>query len=216
MEIKYGSVASGREAILAHIRAERAANPGYRVVDIGGTVGGWTAGYCDLVVDINARGGAGNLPADICTPAGWNLLDGYVAENGLFDYAICTHTLEDIYNPALALERMPRIAGAGVITTPSLRTELGRPENPAWLGYIHHRWIFAGVDGGILLAPKLGFLERLHGLPAEVDPRVEEVRFHWAGSIQYRMFMDNYLGPNAGEVISRYTGFIRGQLEVVQ
>ena len=99
---------------------------------------------------------------DICKQDAWLSLLELVEREGKFDYAICTHTLEDVYSPVVALEMMPRIAKAGIISMPSLWAELNHVESTQWLGFMHHRWIFDfDKEGNMLLLPKLGFLSSL-------------------------------------------------------
>jgi hypothetical protein len=86
--------------------------------------------------------------ADICR-APWPYADKF------FDFAFCSHTLEDIRDPVAVVGEISRVAKAGYIEVPSrareifsksrwfgLKTILGRmPE----IGYSHHRW-FVDID----------------------------------------------------------------------
>jgi hypothetical protein len=210
MEITYGSIEQSKQHVRNLITSARTANPNYRVIDIGGVAGGgWSNDLCDLIVDINADTTSQKaLAVDICNPNDWLQLFAIVKQHGLFDYAICTHTLEDVYDPVLALQFLPKIAKAGIITMPSITTELSRPENPNWLGYIHHRWLFDQVDGELLIAPKLCFLESLVGDSVKFDPDRFEIQYSWRDILPYRQFMNNYLGPNATTVVARYKELI--------
>lgn len=61
-----------------------------------------------------------------------------------FDYVICRHTLEDLYNPFLLCAEMSRVAKAGYIETPSPMAELCRGADgdaPRYRGFHHHRYI---------------------------------------------------------------------------
>jgi hypothetical protein len=210
MKITYGSIESGREYIKQNLRIRRLSNPTYRVIDLGGVAGGgWTNEICDLVVDINSPlDDPKAIAVDICDPDSWLKLFDITKKDGLFDYAICTHTLEDIYNPILPLKFLPKIARAGIITMPSMRTELSRPESNDWLGYIHHRWIFDQEDGQMLLAPKLSFLESLVKNTVSYDPQRYEIRYEWQQGIPFKQFMNNYLGPNLNTVVENYRQLI--------
>jgi len=210
MEISYGTIDHSKQYIRGLITSARSINPDYRVIDIGGVAGQrWSNDLCDLVVDINApTNDPKALAVDICNPRDWLKLFDLVKRDGLFDYAICTHTLEDVYDPILALEFLPKIARAGIITTPSLSTELSRPENPNWLGYIHHRWLFDQEQGTLLLAPKLSFLETFVKNTVEFDLETFEICYEWTKELPFKQFMDNYLGPNAKTVVEEYQQLI--------
>ena len=205
INIRYGRTAHTHLRVLSNVRREKKLNPQYRVVDIGGVAGGsWTKDVADLTVDINSP----TLPIDICKREEWDVLLDDVQKNGRYDYAICTHTLEDIYNPFTTLDLLPLVAKAGIITMPSIRSELSRVESASWLGYIHHRWIFSQRDGMMLVIPKLSMLERLVGNSVQFDKEQEEVIYEWTGTVPYKIFMNNYLGPDAMTVINEFKSVI--------
>jgi hypothetical protein len=103
---------------------------------------------------------------------------------------------------------LPKIAKAGVITMPSIRSELSRPESPTWIGYIHHRWIFDQQDSIMLIIPKLELLGALVWNSIRYIPASEEIVYHWRDTIPYSMFMNNYLGPDSATVVEEYQKII--------
>jgi hypothetical protein len=209
MIVSYSSTAQSRERILQLLTQAKVDNSSYKVIDVGGVVNGWSAPIADLVVDINAPNDVGFFNMDICRQVEWTPLLDSVNAAGLFDFAICTHVLEDIYDPFVVLDNLPRIAKAGIITMPSIRTELSNIESTNWLGYIHHRWIFSEQDGKMLIIPKISMLESLcRGSRISPKKAVEEVQFEWSSEIPHIPFMDNYLGPNASTVINNYNNII--------
>lgn len=187
MNITYARLADTRTRIVADLTSRRARGA-YRVIDVGGEGAGWTRSVIDALVDI--RGDDPVFTFDICSRSAWEPLLIYVKQHGLFDYAICTHTLEDLYDPCVTLDLLPRIACSGVVTCPSLRTEFSRHENKAWLGNIHHRWLVDQEDGALLLAPKLGFLEQFKGL--DIREEAYEIVFEWSEHLPWRMVSNNY------------------------
>lgn len=213
MKITYGEIESGREQVRNFILAQKAQRQ-FRVLDIGGQAGGgWQEDIVDMTVDIAVARGPKNMPMDICREPAWQPLLDLVAEQGKFDYIICTHTLEDIYNPVTALELMPQVGLAGMITNPSILTEMSCHDNPNWTGYPHHRWVFDQIDGGIHLAPKLAFTESVFGGKGLTFNRaVTEIRYEWADTIKYKMFKDNYLSPPWHTLVEDYQLFIQNGL----
>lgn len=208
LKITRGRILESRQRIINHIQESKQHNANFSVVDIGGVAGGsWSSAYIDMCVDINASDTDISMGFDICNWEEWNKLLKHVDNHGQFDYCICTHTLEDIYDPVTALRWMPRIAKAGIITTPSPTTELSRHEG-SYLGYIHHRWIFTEDNGQILLVPKLSVLEELAGNSVHYQEATQEIVFEWTDTIEWRMFMDNYLGPNVGSVTNCFRDII--------
>lgn len=207
MQITFGTIQNNRQDILNYITQEKQKSD-FKVIDIGGAVNGWTSNIIDMLVDKNTVDSNSSMQLDICVFEEWKKLLSYVEINGMYDYAICTHTLEDVYNPLLALEFLPKIVKAGVITMPSMRTELSKVESNNWLGYIHHRWIFDIIDGSILLIPKLELLSSLVGNSIKFIPEQEEIKYEWSGNIPYKVFMNNYLGPSPETVINSYKKLI--------
>lgn len=211
LQINYGTTANHRQQILSHVLGVKAANPHYRVIDIGGAADSWSSTCVDMLVDINAPESSSSMSFNICDSDEWSRLENIVLNEGPYDFAICTHTLEDIYDPLTVLKKLPRIARCGVITTPSITTELSQVENKNWIGYIHHRWIFDQIDDRMFIIPKLPLLQIMCSGRNFLDHSKEEIMYSWSGdNIPYTMFMNNYLGPNALSVIHAYNELING------
>ena len=207
MIISRGTIDQGRNYIVNSILDKKSKNPNYKVIDIGGGVTGWARPYTDFLVDINTESTNNSISIDICQESDWSQLFELVEHNGKFYYCICTHTLEDIYNPIVALQNIPKIAKSGIITMPSARTELSHIESSSWLGFIHHRWIY-DVDGdNMLVIPKLNFLDSIVTNPFASD--LLEIRYEWDTNIPYKIFMNNYLGPDVTTVINTYQELIK-------
>ena len=112
-------------------------------------VGGWAAplARADWVIDLMpyaTRGLYGQATGerfgedtwvehDICTP--WPFADGQ------FDFAVCSHTLEDIRDPVFACKELQRVAKAGYIEVPSRLEEHMTGIHGPWPGWAHHRWV---------------------------------------------------------------------------
>lgn len=147
-------------------------------------VGGWAAplNRADFVIDLmpfETRGvlapaGVGPPPArfsaerwiqaDICAHEPWPF------EDGRFDFAVCTFTLEDVRDPIRVCQEMSRVARAGYIEVPSVLDELlwrnPEPSGGRWLGHAHHRWLCWLEDGGLV------FLAKFHSLHTRRELRV--------------------------------------------
>ena len=208
LTISYKHFGGVRSMVLDQVGAAKAANSNYRVVDIGGQAIGWSAPIVDMVIDINAANTDKTLGFDICKQDDWQAILDIVARDGLYDYAICTHTLEDVYDPFIALDMLPKIAQAGVISMPGVSTELSRHESQDYLGFIHHRWVFDQVDGKMLVVPKVTLLESLVKNRVVHNPSKDEICYEWSGSIEYCHFMNNFLGPSPAAVLGEYDKFI--------
>ena len=98
---------------------------------------------------------------DVNKESAWDPLLQHVEKAGKFEYAVASHIVEDVMNPEILLQMLPRIAQRGFVSMPSKFTELkcgGEGFGPH-RGHIHHRWIGTIQAGRLLLLPKLSFLE---------------------------------------------------------
>ena len=87
---------------------------------------------------------------DVCTPP-WPF------EDNRFDFAICSHLLEDVRDPIAVCRELARVAKARFFT---LRAALGRmPE----IGFYHHRWMVEGEGSA------LRFFRKSHQLAMDSD-----------------------------------------------
>ena len=211
----YAQQFANRTAIRQRLLKQKHLNSSYKIIDIGGSAFSWTGDIADVIVDLNST-----RQEDFCFNISnwweWQPLLDHVNSQGKFDYAICTHTLEDLRDPCVTLHYLPQIAVQGVITVPTVEVEMSRIENLQWLGYIHHRYMFDFVDGSIVIAPKLEFLGGLISKqPHKVD-RYNEIVFEWNRSISYTPFMNDYLGPDAATVVQRYRDWIESAVKKCQ
>ena len=136
----------------------------------------------------------------------WLPLLDYVEKNGKFTFCNCTHTLEDLANPMLAMEMMPRIAEQGFIAVPSKYNELQRREG-VFRGTMHHRWIYNNEGGRFIAYPKVPIVDHIcfHPYEIEIERMAElELRMLWIETIDYGIANDDYLGPTAEAIIDIY------------
>lgn len=140
---------------------------------------------------------------DLNLPEVWYEILQHVQLNGKFDFAICSHTLEDLRNPLLVARMLPKIANAGLITFPSIHAEARRFEIlGSYRGYRHHRWIHKIVESeeqgpGILAVPKLALFEkRAFSALANWKNSEEELWVEWETDFSYELFKNDHLGPD--------------------
>jgi len=198
-----------RDGVINYMKTQKQ-NGKFTVVDIGGSVNGWSAPYIDALVDFNAPE---NLPnhithyqCDITHPDSWKKILDDVNNNGKFDFCICTHTLEDIMNPGFVCEQMSKIAHAGYIAVPSKHRELARFEYSCYRGYIHHRWIFTIHDNQCIGFPKINYIDSVNifDAVADVSNSCSDLSFYWKGEMKIHYINNNYLGPSVDHVVDYY------------
>jgi len=186
----------------------------FRVIDVGGSMVGWSVPFVDAIIDFNDPG---TMPShithfkcDITNPRDWDVVLDYVGRFGKYDFCICTHTLEDIMNPVFVCEQMAKIALGGYIAFPSKYRELARFEGD-YRGYMHHRWIFAVKNNVVIGFPKIGYLENCRAFDsiADLSDNKSDLSFYWKNSIDIVYLNNNFLGPNTNCVIEYYTALCR-------
>jgi len=145
--------------------------------------------------------------------SGWESLLRHVERHGKFDYAIASHILEDIANPGVMLEMLPRVAEAGYVAMPSKFIEMSRYIDGLHRGWTHHRWIYTVQKGVLVVIPKLTFLEMdgdfdhvSHRVHVFVDGRrYDDMIFEWRKELPYRILNDDYMGPSTEAIIAMFT-----------
>ncbi len=76
------------------------------------------------------------IQRDLCAREPWPFEDKSI------DFAICSHTLEDLRDPLGVCSELVRVAKAGYVEVPSRMAEQSRGwEHPRIAGLSHHRWL---------------------------------------------------------------------------
>ena len=154
-------LASNHAAILASLA------DGDVVLDVGG--GGRPFARSDWVLDLmryEDRGlyGAPDPGAEQFGPRTWVVRDicdrePFPFDDDEIDFAICSHTLEDIRDPIWVCSELSRIARAGYVEVPSRLEEQARGVHGPWVGWSHHRWLTDLEHGGLRFVAKPAVLQ---------------------------------------------------------
>ena len=181
-----------------------------RVLDVGATMSGWSSEFLSHYLDINewdnspCQGFHGNA----CLYSTWEPVLKDVEENGLFDFVICSHTLEDIAAPQFVSEMLCKIAKEGYIAVPSKNKELSRYIDGPYYGWVHHRWIYNKEGNKFVAYPKLSFLEHCdHShIVNKISPDLNEISFFWKDEFEFIIANNDFMGPNVQSVYSYFAG----------
>jgi hypothetical protein len=130
---------------------------------------------------------------DLCDHRPWPIPDKK------FDFAVCSHLLEDVRDPVWVCSEMSRIAKAGYIEVPSRIVEqsLG-VEHPSYAGYYHHRWLVSVADDGtlefrhkphLLHATRQAIVARL-GVRRRINPRHAIATLWWTDHVPCREVLE--------------------------
>ena len=173
-------------------------------------VGGWASpfGRADWVIDLmphDTRGlygpGLGGeerftaepwVERDVCDREPWPFAEDQ------FDFAICSHTLEDVRDPVWVCSELNRVARAGYIEVPSRMEEQSHGFQGPWVGWGHHHWLIDRTDEGLEFVFKHHVI---HGQLQSQFPRAfhdglsaaqRVLTLWWEGEFSFRerMFLD--------------------------
>jgi hypothetical protein len=149
------------------------------------------AGFGSLGPGPERFSGATWVQRDICAREPWPFADKQL------DFAVCSHTLEDVRDPIWVCGELNRVAKAGYIEVPSRLEEQSYGFQGPWTGWSHHRWLIDVDAKHITFVHKSAVVERpdSHFPPEFRDGLSAEDRVHafwWEGSFNYaeRLFWD--------------------------
>jgi hypothetical protein len=203
-----------RDKLISYITMKKKEGK-FTIIDVGGSLGGWSTPYVDAIVDfnepVNQYQHITHFKCDITHPDSWNDIIKYCNENGKFDFCICTHTLEDIMNPSYVCEQIAKISSNGYIAVPSKYRELSRFEHSSgYRGYIHHRWIFDIIDNVFVGYPKINYIDntKIFDTISDMNEDKSDLSFYWKDYIDIKYTNNNYLGPSVEHVISYYNDLL--------
>lgn len=147
---------------------------------------------------------------DVNKESAWDPLLQHVEKAGKFEYAVASHIIEDVVNPEILLQMLPRIAIRGFVSMPSKFTELKRGVEGfgPHRGHIHHRWIGTMQGGRLLLLPKLSFLETVESSVEVVGNALTadsiDMSFEWEEDLPFSILNEGFVGPTPIHVIQMY------------
>lgn len=177
------TVLNALNGLIDYLRRRKAADPGFRVLVIGGGPPGWPSDLCDVTLG----GAAGVFAGDLSEPDTYRAILAQVAREGRFDYVVALHVVQMLARPSTLLERLPLLAEAGWVTTPSRYLEMLKVEG-AHRGFAHHRWGLDHLDGVLTLAPKAPQVEHLVFPGETVWEQAQdsfELQVGWRGALRF-------------------------------
>ena len=145
---------------------------------------------------------------DVCGHEPWPF------EDKQFDFAVCSHTLEDVRDPVRVCAELVRVARAGYVEVPSRLEEQSPMDGRPGVGWTHHRWLvdvdereksieFVFKHGVVYLAEEARFPPGFHAGLSDAE-RVS--RLWWDGSFAFgeRVMMSaEELDPYLSEFVDR-------------
>lgn len=130
---------------------------------------------------------------DMCDHEPWPFADGQ------FDFAICSHTLEDVRDPVWVCRELMRVAKAGYVEVPARAEEQTYGIAGPFVGWSHHRWLVDVRDDGAVdfviktrdpdANPALRFPRAVYDTLG-AEQRVQQLWFDGPFAVRERLFID--------------------------
>lgn len=148
----------------------------YKSIDLGGSAMYWSYPECLHVADssIITKESVTFFEINFEDKSTWDELLNYVDKFGKFDFSICSHTLEDVFNPLVLIEFLEKISNSGFVAVPSKYDEFSFLFANKYRGNAHHKQFFDIIDNELFVFPKFSWIES--------DSRSDKVLEHYKGS----------------------------------
>jgi hypothetical protein len=179
----------------------------YTSIDIGASAYYWSYPECKVIVDAYPVSQSDVLQFNINLEDrnDWKAIFEYVEVNGKFDFSICSHTLEDVFNPIDLILNLEKISKKGYIAIPSKYDEFTKLYNNKYRGNAHHKQFFDVKNDTLVIYPKYSWIEideRSDLISLANGPR--DIILMWEDNIPYKVFGDGkpFIGDDT--LISNY------------
>jgi len=198
----YNSIGGKRDFVKSYIQEK-----GYKTIDVGASAMYWSYPECKFVADslIISKEGTTFFNINLENKNTWNELLEYVEKNGKFDFSICSHTLEDVFNPLELINLLKLISVSGFVAIPSKYDEFSFLYQNTYRGNAHHKQFFDVVDDTLVVYPKFSWTER--------DERSDEIlkynkgnelSFFWENDIPVKIFGEGVPCKSDGELMNNF------------
>lgn len=163
----------------------------YKTIDIGASAMYWSYPECKYVADslVISKEGTVFFEINIEDKDTWSDLLSYVKLNGKFDFSICSHTLEDVFNPLDLIELLTKISNSGFIAIPSKYDEFSFLYENKYRGNAHHKQFFDIINNELIVFPKFSWIENDERSNIILTKnKGNELSFFWGKDIPVKIF----------------------------
>ena len=203
IDYKYNSAGGRRDFIKKYIRDQKLEN----CIDIGASAMFWSYPECNFVADIvdPSKNDVTFFKINLEDKNTWKELLETVELNGKFDFSICSHTLEDVFNPIDLIELLQKISNSGFFAIPSKWDEMSFLHNNNYRGNAHHKQFFDISDDKLIIYPKFSWIEN-NSKSDELllGDQGRELSFIWHEKIPFKVFGKDRPFNSDGELILNF------------
>jgi hypothetical protein len=182
-------------------------NNNLKTLDIGATANYWSYPECTFVADSYPpnKDNITYFQINLENKKTWEELRIYVKENGKFKFTICSHTLEDVFNPIDVIEFLQEISESGFVAMPSKYDEFSKLYDNDYLGNAHHKQFFDIKNDILTIYPKFSWIEKqVRSKEIEKNDNGREISFYWEKEIPYKIFGEGKPFGSDSELINNF------------
>jgi len=183
---EYNDLGGKREFVKNYIK-----NNNLKSIDVGASANFWSYPECKYVADSIEfnMDGVKFFNINLEDKNTWKEILLFVEENGKFDFSICSHTLEDVFNPIDLISFLEKISKSGFVAIPSKYDEFSFLYDNQYRGNAHHKQFFDFVGDELTIFPKYPFIERDERSNTVIsNMRGRELTFFWETEIPVSIF----------------------------
>lgn len=198
----YNYIGGKRDFVKSYIQEKS-----FKTIDIGASAMYWSYPECKFVADslVISKDGTTFFNINLEDKNTWTELLEYVNKNGKFDFSICSHTLEDVFNPLELMKLLESISFAGFVAIPSKYDEFSFLYENKYRGNAHHKQFFDMVNDTVIVYPKFSWTERDERSDKVVEyNKGNELSFFWEGNIPVKIFNDGVPCKSDGELMDKF------------
>lgn len=201
-EWSYNQIGGRRDEIKKYIL-----DNGLKSIDLGASAMYWSYPECKYVADslVISKEGTTFFEVNLEDKSSWKELLEYVDSNGKFDFSICSHTLEDVFNPIELITLLEKISNSGFVAIPSKYNEFSFLYENKYRGNAHHKQFFDVIDNELMVFPKFSWIEN-HERSDEIlqHHKGGELSFMWESEIPVKIFAQGVPYKSDGELIHNF------------
>jgi hypothetical protein len=199
---QYNGIGDRRDFVKNYIKENN-----LKSVDVGASFGYWSYPECKYVVDSVEISSEGTtfFKVDLEDKSTWSELLDYVDQYGKFDFSICSHTLEDIFNPLDVISLLEKISNSGFVAIPSKYDEFVHLYDHKYRGNAHHKQFFDFVGDELIIFPKFSFIETDSRSDEVIsNPKGRELSLFWENEIPVNIFGKGVPFRSDDELINKF------------
>lgn len=179
----------------------------YSSIDIGASARFWSYPECKVIADTYPVSEKDIIYFNINIEniSTWKPVLDYVETNGKFDFSICSHTMEDVFNPIDLSNILSKISHRGYIAVPSKFDEFSKLYNNKYRGNAHHKQFFDIINNKLIIFPKFSWIETDERSNKILEHYIaNELTFFWEDSIPIEVFGNGLPFSSDDNLINSY------------